>query len=812
VALVQQQAGIMATESAMKVAGPMLEKVKNLEQLFANNPGYSPETRLGQYLVLWKREGTNEWGSFASDEFNLAKAKLDKMRAEVGEKGVAFMRDKYDKAKVTAGMDPDLVERYSAIEKSAFDAAMRELGESTEDMARFQELYSPGDAVAKEVKSRGLQQFLLPRKLAEGREDTNAILGMLNYVSGVSHGLAKGFTREQAGLAFMDPELRGNPKLLDLGRKHLNNVINPTAKELTALKQVNFAYFLGFNFSSMLLEGSQGVMTFVPQITRDTGSIAAGYKFWGKAVGTVVEGLLQPDGKVKDPELRTALDRAIKEGRVDAGIMQEFNTLEENLIPNLRALASGSKMVELKDLAAKPLYWYLHGARYLYSQAPRANSHVAFVAAYNVAKSKLKLSGDQAYDYAVTTVDRTMFGGGKAGRPVELFADTGKAQGVVGLMYSLQTYTFSTIAMMGRLAKDSISKSDRLTPEQKSAARKAFGQMLVTQTALGGALSLPFASGILAVIDQLFPEAEVKKGTREAFHALLDNDGLGSLLSDVALKGLPDAAGLDLSSRVGLSSMLGVNPYTGFQVGNLVGPFGSVVENLAKGLSAASVGDWKATGRSLMPTPYRNVLQLAQDGGQIRDREGRLLYQPGDAEKTLMALGFRPKSLTDRQEAAQLVAKTEEVERARLGRFHKEQADLLLGGRPEEVRKNLLLYAQENALYDPRAGARRVVELAQAATVPYDVTRSGARTSAQARQQIATMQGLPPGPTEQQLLLQRKSLERTLQIPGAGQMSKSEMVIASAIDYLMSLDPTLSRQAARVQAERMLGRGVGPRL
>src|SRR5688572_3488148 len=121
-----------------------------------------------------------------------------------------------------------------------------------------------------------------------------------------------------------------------------------------------------------------------------------------------------------------------------------------------------------------------------------------------------------------------MFGGGKAGRPVGLFANKGDAQGVIGLMYSLQMYTFSTLAMMGRMAKDSIASSDRLTPAEKTAARKAFGQMMLTQVAIGGALSLPFASGILSVIDQLFPEAEAKRKTNEAFHALLDTDGLGS--------------------------------------------------------------------------------------------------------------------------------------------------------------------------------------------------------------------------------------------------------------------------------------------
>lgn len=811
-AYLQQVAGPTAVQSALEVARPMLEQVQKMDKLFQDNPGYSPETRLGQYLVMWKRPGSKEWGSFASDDFSTAKARLDKVRAEGAEKAV--MRDKYDKNSATAGMDPDLVERYTAIDNAAFEAARRQLGESTPELDHFRELYSPGAAVAREVKSKGVGQFLMQRKLAEGREDSNAILGMMNYVSGVAHGLAKGYTREQAGLAFQDPELQSNPKLLDLARKHMDNVINPSAKELTFLKNMNFSYFLGFNFSSMLIEGSQGVLTFVPQITKDTGSLSAGYAAWGNAVKQVVQGIVAKDGKLLDKTTQTYLDRAVKEGRVDAGIMQEFNTVDENIGPNIRALASGSKLMAAGELVSKPLYWYLHASRWLYSWAPRANSHVAFVAAFDVARSKLKLAPEAAYDYATTTVARTMFGGGKAGRPVEMFANTGKLQGAVGLMYSLQTYTFSTIAMMARLGKESISSSDTLSPAQKSAARKAFGQMLLTQVALGGALSLPMSSGLVALVDQLFPEAEAKRRVKEAFHNLLDSgDGLSSHLSDIALKGLPDAVGLDLSSRVGLSSLLGVNPYSGFQVGNLLGPAGSVVENLIKGVQQVSSGDMKGSVRTILPTPYRNILQLAQDDGQVKDPQGKLLYSPNDVEKLLMVAGFRPKNVTDRQEAAQMVAKSNMVAAADLSRFYQEQRDLLLRGEAGSIREHLLQRAQTDKLFDPRSGARRIVEMSQESTIPVDISRSGPRSGAQSRLNIASMYGLPPGPTEQQLLLQRKSLERTLQIPGAGVFSPSEMVLARTVDYLMSIDPHMPRSEARLQAERVLTkRGQGPRL
>lgn len=802
-----------AIQSALEVGRPMLAEVQKMEKMFADNPGYSPETRIGEYLVMWKRPGAKDWGSFASDDFGVAKAKLDKIRAEGAD--VAVMKSKTDMNHASAGMSPDLVERWNAIRTAAETNAVKQLGESTEEMQKFRKIISVGeDAITNEVKSRSFEKHLLPRKLAEGREDINGVLGMLNYVSGVSHGLAKQFTREQAGLAFQDPELRNQPKLKDWSEKHLNNVINPTASELTALKQMNFAYFLGFNFSSMLIEGSQGVMTLVPQLTRDTGSLSAGYKAWGSAARQVVESVTAKDGRLKNKETATALEKAIKEGRVDAGVMQEFNTLEENLIPNLRSLAAGdSKLMEAAELVKKPAYWYLHAARWLYSWAPRANSQVAFVAAFDVARSKLKMDAAQSYDYAVSTVDRTMFGGGKAGRPVELFANTGKLQGVVGLMYSLQTYTFSTIAMMARLGKESISTSENLSASDKSAARKAFGQMLTTQVALGGALSLPMTAGLLAVIEQLFPESEARRKTREGVQAMLGGtDGLSGFLSDVALKGLPDAAGLDLSSRVGLSSLLGVNPYSGFQVGNLVGPFGSVVENIAKGVRSATQGEWAQAGRSILPTSYRNVLQLAQDGGDVKTPDGKLLYQPGDAEKVLMSVGFRPSSVSHRQEAASSAQRSEDVERARLSRFHHEQAELLLKGQPGQVRENLLRHAQENALYDARSGARSVVDLAQKATVPNDLTRSGGKTSSATRQKILSSYGLPPGATEQQLLLQRKSLERTLQIPGAGQLVPSEMALARLTDYLMQLDPGLPRAAAKVQAARMMGQQQGPGL
>lgn len=801
---VQQAVGPRAFEAAhtfMKNANPYVEK---LAEALSNKPWFTPELRLGQYQVAWKRaDGTA--GSIATDSFEEALAHKQKIAAEGAR---VRIWDRYDKRNAMSGLHPDLVEKYRDIEQSVYKRAVEDLTKIDPRAAEvFQKFnYNPGSRVMEEVKAQSTGRFLLKRDLAEGRETTSVTQGIVHYISGLSTGLAKKYTKEQAALALRDPELLANPKLQELGRQHLSNVIEPTSKEWTTFKNLNFAYFLGFNFSSMLIEGSQSVLTLIPQLTRDSGSLASSYRYWGRAVSEFLD-TAKNGWKYTDAELQAAIERARREQRIDFGIMQEFHQFDENIIPNLRNLVVGNdKVLKAEEMVKKPLYWYLNTARTLYSIFPRANAQLSFVAAYRLGKEKLGLSGEQLYQYAIQTTDVTSFGGGQANRPVAPFYNMGRAHGAMGVMYSLQTYTYSTIAMMARLGREAISTSDRIPKDQKRAALKAFGQALLTQTALGGALSLPLGAGVVALLEQVFPELELKRDIRELFASLAgDDDEMGQLVADLALKGIPTVMlGVDISSRLGLSSILGVSPYNGFSLGHLVGPTGSVIENLVRGVSDISTGKVGDGLESMLPVAYKNIVRLYNDQFDLRDRSGRLIAELTPSQVMLQSIGLKTKALSDYQESAALKARSEDVEKLELDQFHKELAQLLESGRPADVLTALRNKHSTDPLYDPVSGARRVTEIVVDRSTPVDLSRTGARTTAAERAALLATYGQTPQPTELQRLQQRNGLMTQLGIPVT--VGRAEMTRAAMVDNLMRMNPRMTRQEALVIVERALSR------
>ncbi len=808
---VKQKIGLNAFEASVSYADKVLPQVQKLEKLFASRTfpdgdgtpmsPFTPEVRLGQYHVAWKKpDGTT--GLYATDKVDEALAK----KREVEKTGASVrLYDKYDKQNLMSGVHQDVVDVIKDIHNAAAESLLKSFV-GTKEYDELRDLVmAPMDAAMKEVKGQSVVgRHFLQRKLAEGREDLNIVRGVIEYINGVSYGLSKRSVREQGKLAVRDPELTQNPKLQEIARQHLSNVIDPTGKEWTALKNLNFAYFLGFNISSMLIESSQGVMTLVPQLTRDSGSVAKSYEYWGSAVKDFVAAV-KNKGEYVDQEMNDAVKRAKREQRIDYGIMQEFHTFDENVLLNLRNLGQETGWLSGSDLVKKPLYWYLHASRWLYSHFPRANAQVAFVSAWKLAKEK-GMTRDQAYDYAAQTVDATMFGGGSAGRPVGMFYNKGNLQGAVGILYSLGTYTYSTIAMMARLGEEAIST--KLPAEQRLAARKAFGQMLLTQVAMGGAMSLPIAPGVVALIEEMFPEVELKKGAKaasEAFGKLLTNDDeMGHLVSDVALKGLPTLLGQDLSGRVGLSSILGVSPYNGFSLGGLVGPTGSVIQNVTKALSEGSQGQYGEAVQSLLPQAYKNVVRLMNDDWDVRDKAGRLVQPLTDTQRLLYSVGLKPKEVGEYQEEQGMVQKSETNYKNELDRFHKGLAGQLTQGDIGGVRSALLSKAQIDPLYSAVRGAERVVELAQDQTIPVDLTRSGVHSGAIARSDIATMYGHPPQPTETQRLLQKKGLSTQLGIPGAGVVTPLELNQAQMVDQLMRSNPRMTRQEALLMIQKVM--------
>lgn len=831
-ALVERQALLAefgdpaAFNSALEYAQAVLPKLGDLSKALGVEinaqglpeyrfTGFMSEMRLDRYHVAVrspKPDGTTKLESLRDFKTKAEAARFAEQQEARGFQTKAY--DRYD-GRPGSGMNEGVMQAMAEIERAAMYKALTIMGEDTPEYARFKEtfkqLYTPGVATLEASAMQGTGKFMAPRELVGGREHINMPQGFIQYAEGVSNGYAKQYAKERAALIVNDPLMRENPTMQKIAREHIDTVLNPPTKEWTAVKAMNFTYNMAFNLGSMIIELAQPAMTFAPFFTEQGASIRESYGVLRKAAVTIGQAMFKNEGVYKDKALGDVMKRLYDEQVMDQGIMQEFYNQEEMSLTNLRKLTVGeTPFTKIKNVAVAPAVMFMQAARWLYSHPTRWNSHLGAVAAFHFATEHPGLlKGEAVYDFVKRTVRATNFGGGQAARPPVMFSGLGKAHGAVGAMYSLQTYTFSTIAMMARMGTNTINKT--LPVEQRAAARRAFGQMLFTSVAASGALGLPIAGALLGLIDEMFPTVEAMKNLRKTFSWMDEELGTGSFITDVALRGpLNKVTGMDFAARIGLGEFMGVSPYDGFSLANAVGPTAGIVQGWYKSLQALQQGEVGKSVENAVPNSIRKLVKLYRDDGDFRDDAGRLLVESSPAQQLSYAVGFRPVAVQELREKQRLINRSEEVAKGEMGRFHNELADQMSAGDVAGVRQALITKAQGDSTYDPRAGARRVVEILQARRTPVDPVRSGSRGNAAERERIARTYGTNgnqrPAATEVQQLLERKQAEQMLQMPGLGQVTRAEMTVAQMIDRVMAQNPTMSRQTAQMVVDRLMGR------
>jgi len=83
------------------------------------------------------------------------------------------------------------------------------------------------------------------------------------------------------------------------------------------------------------------------------------------------------------------------------------------------------------------------------------------------------------------------------------------------LASNMQNYNLGVVSQLGRFLQGGFFRPGDLKPSEVFAARKAGVQMLSTQLAAAGLLGLPFVSGMVALLNQMFPNLELNKKLRE---------------------------------------------------------------------------------------------------------------------------------------------------------------------------------------------------------------------------------------------------------------------------------------------------------
>jgi len=593
-------------------------------------------------------------------------------------------------------------------------------------------------------------------------------------------------------------------------RRYATELLDSRGAEWTKTKNFIFLNTLAFSAASNISNMTQNFMIGAPALIKYGAKIGQAYKLMTSAMSEVgkahLAGKSFKSPKFSNPEHDEVIRWLENRKIIDMGQSAELSSESDLLEASRRSMTVGTG--KIPELMENGLYHLMGWARNSYGFSEQINQRAAGIAGYDFARGHLKMSHEAALNWTADFVKETNFGGGTYNRP-EAMNGLGRGFGIGGIVYSMNGYMFNTMAMYARYIKDSI-QAYKGGKGLNTNETKALATMVAAQGLMGGAMGLPLVGATVALIEQLFPNVDAKKTLREAFTTLGGNDEeMGHFFADLGMAGVFNATtNFDVGSRFQLSTLLGVDPYKGFQWSNLAGPIGGIFDNFMKAAQAGAQGQVVNAAEKILPNGIRPLFRMMSEEGGFRDPQGKLIIQPTTGEQIGAAIGFRPKRLSQAYEKADLIKRAEAIESRQKQGVYSDLADKLLNGDVVGVRTGLIQMAQEalssGGLFDPRAGLEEVVKLAQARKQPVDMTRAANSNV----REIGGIQRLypqaTPRMTETELYLQRKMMEGTVPLPGAGRMSPSGLRESQAVDQLMQTNPRLSREEARVMVSRAM--------
>ena len=784
------------------------------EKGFPHKMGYTPEVRLGRWVIAWKEKGGEaNYIGFAN------KKEMEKKWEELLRKrqGMEYLErfDREDQRDQFAGLSKDLVEAYAKMDKLVFDRALAEVRDAHPDQQ------AALTALANEFQpGRGVVLLEAPyfreRRFIGGRETLNMAEGVLHYIDSMANTLMHQFVRAQRRLLLADPQLTANPQILQVAEKYLAEIIHPSGREFWALKSLAFLNYLGYKPTQFFVEMTQQFCTHIPALVNAGAEPGQAYKLVLQALSDTLESSVfrKKPTQLSDEE-QTALHEARRRGWIGGGWLQEVFNIESDLATvNSRNLLSGSGQVLVAgQLLENPLYHIMRGARALYAVSVEWNNESAFLSSFRFYRQR-GMDFEEALQMSRELVYESMYGGGRANRPL-WFLGIGPANPgptVGGLMYLLQSYTFGAIFQMGRYLRATIDNS-KLTPELRRRAFKGAALALAAQFALAGIFGIPFTDQALTLIETLFPGTEPRRRLRELFIGLgetidekISNGGLvkadeslGSILSSAALDGILNLGPIDMQSRFQLNGFLGLDKYKGFSWDNVVGPGGDLLQNwiVKTPQKVAEEGLARGMVQAIPITTVRNVLNLALDGWDVRKRE-KLLVGLTQEEALLNALGFTPRKVAMRQQLNNMAIRAEKVVALEQRQFTTDMAKLAKEGRFAEVRQALFERARKVPNFSPREAATQIAKTVVDQMLPVDPLRG--KTLIGAPYEVRKL--FPPGEEVSEMARLRLQHAVVARLGFPPSLTSTELTEAQMVDQLRALYPDLGYEEALLLVRR----------
>lgn len=775
-------------------------KIGAWREHFAANPAWASGQRYGKYIVTFKR-GKRTF-TLGAD----SKAEARKLAEGGIIENIEPNRKADDDAPLVLGPEADkMILRLRELEENQVEM-LRANGVPEEELAALRRTSPVAQFERETAATVGIPNVIPPaRGLTRGADELPWLSNHFSWVQKASTYWSRQLFRAQTRAHLLEPEIAKNPALQSWMRTHFENILHQDPEGTQKFKRFMTTWFMGYNPANVIVNSIQPFVTHVAEFTALTGKPIDSYN-------RVLRALREVGGNVRGrkdwatEEHAMLMNDAVDALEVGYGKFDDEQAAQESIATNYKRILAGNKPQTLGQRLGRLAGVYSTAGMWMFQQGEQVNNRAALLAAFDFYKEK-GLSYEDAKQKAFEFNRAVNFGGGRANRPVGAFSGGGAfPRSAAMLGTALQSYVLGTTFQLVRYLKGGLFRPGTLTPAERHAALKAGVQLLATQFAAAGLLGLPFVSGAIALLDKAFPELELNRKLRENVKEFLSSDEEnGSILSDIAMTGVPSMFGWDLQSRLSMGNTLpGVSEINGFQPENLMGPAAGLVTNFVNGFRKVAGGDSNGA-LSFVPPFLRKGVELMKEDWGIQDYRGRPLFEPTAGEKLGIALGFNPKRLNDFNAAQRVAEQNRLVETRRAGQFHQSLAEEITRGNFGTVRAKLLERAQSDKTYDPVEGVRSVARAAEEITFPRDLRREGTVGTSSARSRLLSTFRLDPSDVSEVARLQFR--QQTQQRLGLPVTTGRETLIAQLMDQGRQLQPTATRAELRRQAELMLRRG-----
>lgn len=794
--------------SLLKFSQESAEKIAMVQETYHKNPFWATAQRMEQYLIK---------GFRGKEPLNLQASSMTEARDLIEKKGlgknteiVDQWKGKEDEPFAYPNMTPEMLDRMEQIQENQI-GMLKKTGVlvTDEDIVEFRKS-STVQQIAKETSmERSLPDVQLnARRLSKGAEELPWMWNHISHAQKESTYWSRQLLRAQARTYLMDGELASNPELRAKLKTNFENLLEPDPAIAQKLTKFVSVWFMGFNLASSLVNAAQPFVTHVAELTAMTGKPIDSYR---RILGALKEaGGSFANRDWATPEHAKFMEDAARDGERGLSMFDDEAAAQESVATNYKRAMRKNKTQSLGQKLGTAAGSYSTAAMWVFRHGEQLNATAALLAGFDLAKEQ-GLSYDAAKVKAYEFNHAVNFSGGRAQRSVGAYEGRGPILRTAAMLgFSLQSYVLGTTFQIGRYLQRGLFRPAGIKPYEVFAARKAALQMLGTQFAAAGLLGLPFASGAIAVLNQLFPDLELNKKIREGVNSFVSSDvENGNVLTDMAMTGVPSMLGWDLQSRLSMGNTLpGVSEVNGFQPENLMGPFANVVRNFVGGVQGWGKGEANA-GSKFLPNGAKSLIQtganLLSGEDAIRDYQGRPLADPSVGERLGLSLGFQPKRLSDQNAASRIATQATEVVNRQKNQENQDFAQEVLKGNFGNVRQQLIAKAQADKNYNPQDAVRAISRSAEEQTFPRDLRREGTVDTNKGKGQfLNSFSNLSSPPSEEARFLFRQQIEQKLGLPPT--RGGSELEQARLVDRLRLAQPTASRSELQAAAQLALRR------